>query len=293
MAVLVGACGDGGSVEERVTTATDTALTPAERCDAIEELAMDGEAAVAPLHALAADPSRRVAQCARKALSKIDDPEAAQALLLVLEDSDPAVAASAAEALGWIGDPIAVRPLARLLASPDPTLVTKALQALGRIGDARSVRAIEKVALRRGATPAEDRAGRKLRWAAVMALGDIGDPAAKDTLVTVLGTDPANSMSAGVALARIFQDDVTPLLPLLDDRRNIALAYALVDVGQKGTEDALVAALDKYGDVDLAEYYLNCGNRKLEKAAMTWAGEHGYEVYTTPGAGGGQWGSGV
>jgi HEAT repeat protein len=234
-----------------------------------------------------------VAQCARKALSQIDDPEAARALLLVLEDIDPGVAASAAEALGWIGDPIAVRPLAHLLASPDPTLVTKALQALGRIGDARSVRAIEKVALRRGETPAEDRAGRKLRWAAVMALGDIGDPAAKDTLVTVLGTDPANSRSAGAALARIFQDDVSPLLPLLDDRRNIALAYALVDVGQKGTEDALVAALDEYGDVSLAEYYLNCGNGKLEKAAMTWAGEHGYEVYTTPGSGGGQWGSGV
>jgi hypothetical protein len=48
-----------------------------------------------------------------------------------------------------------------------------------------------------------------------------------------------------------------------------------------------------YGDVDLAEYYLNCGNRTLEKAAHTWASQHGYTVYTTPGSGGGQWGQGV
>lgn len=61
-----------------------------------------------------------------------------------------------------------------------------------------------------------------------------------------------------------------------------------------GTEDALVSALHRYGDdVELAEYYLNCGNGKLERAAEKWADDHGYTVFTHPGTGGGQWGSGA
>lgn len=292
VAVLVGACG-GASLEEDVATAKDSSLKAGDRCDAIGDLAAEGEPAVGPLRALAKDANHRVAQCATKALAQIDDPEAVRALVTVLEDRNPAVVASAAEALGWIGDQTAVRPLAHLLGSPDRTMVTAALQALGRIADERAVPSIEKVAVRRGATPAVDRAGRRVRSAAVVALGDIGDPSAKATLVSVLGTDPANSRSAGVALAKIFGEDVTPLVPLLGERRNIVLAYALVDVGQKGTEDALVTALVRFGDVNLAEYYLNCGNGRLEKAARTWASRHGYSVYTTPGSGGGQWGSGL
>lgn len=292
MALLAGACG-GASLEENVTTAEDTSLTAADRCDAIRDIATEGAPAVVALRALAKEPRQRVAQCAAKALAQIDDPAAVRPLVTALGDRNHAVVASAAEALGRIGDQAAVEPLVRALTSPDRTVVTAALRALGRIADERAIPSIEKVAVQRGATQAADRAGRRVRWAAVVALGDIGDPSAKATLVRILGTDPVNSRTAGAALATILGNDVESLVPLLEQRRHVALAYALVDVGQKGTEDALVTALLNYGDVGLAEYYLNCGNRQLEQAARTWASRHGYSVHSTPGSGGGQWGSGV
>ncbi|HWJ08198.1 MAG TPA: hypothetical protein VNS46_02420, partial [Nocardioides sp.] len=122
----------------------------------------------------------------------------------------------------------------------------------------------------------------------------IGDPEARAALVKVLSTDPAISRDAATALARIYRNNVTPLLPLLDDPRNLSLAWALVDVGQAGTEDELIAALNSYGGVGLAEFYLNCGNRKLEDAAEAWAEAHGYSVTTFPSYGSGRpdWGSG-
>lgn len=291
VALLAGAC--GGSVEDTLAEARDRDLSPGERCDAIRDLWFEGEEAVAPLAELARDPSSKVARCAVKALTTIDDPEATDALVALLDDRDPEIAAGAAEALGSIRDPDTVPALVAVLDSRDRAVVTAALQALGWIGEPEAVPAIEKLALRRGATTAADRAGGEVRRAAVFALGEIGDRAARDTLVKVLGTDPAAARAAAYALVKLYRKDVTPLLPLLDDPRNLPLAYALVDKGQSGTEDALVDVLLDHGGLQLAEYYLNCGNRQLERAAYAWAGQHGYSVYQTPGAGGGQWGSGV
>lgn len=290
MLLLLSAC--GGSVQDTIAKAQDSGLTPAQRCSAIRDLASEGARGVAPLGALAADPDPEVATCARESIADVDDPAAAKALEGLLASTDAGVLVSAADALGKIGKPTSTPSLASLLTSPDRRVVLAAVEALGRIGDPRAVPALNKVALRRGSTRAEERASRKARQAAVVALGDIGDAAARSTLVRVLSTDPVSSRAAGTALARIYEPDVTPLLPLLQKRGNIALAYALVDVGQKGTEGALVTALHRYGDLDLAEYYLNCGNDRLESAAVTWAGNHGYTVFTQPGVGGGQWGSG-
>jgi len=268
VAVLASACG-GESADDILAKARNTDLSPAERCSAISDMAFwsfEEDDAVAPLRELAEDPNDKVARCAVETLGNLDNPDAVDA---------------AADAL------------VSLLEDDDPRLATAVLKALGPIGDASAVEPIERLALRHGTTPAEDKAGRELRRAAVVALGRIGSPHARSTLVRVLSTDAPNREAAGTALARIFQRDVTPLLPLLDERRNISLAFALVDVGQKGTEDALVTTLNRYGDLRLAEYYLNCGNGTLEKAARAWADRHGYTVMTSPGSGGGQWGSGV
>lgn len=271
VAVLASGCG-GESLDDTVAKAKDTDLSSAERCAAIDDLYWKGGEAVPALHELADDPDLTVARCAVQGLADIDDPDA--------QDD----AADALASLIAAGD------------ADDPRLVVAELKALGSFGRASAtvVRPVERLVLRRGATPAEDRAVRKVRQAAVVTLGRIGSPSARPTLVKVLATDAANAESAALALARIFRLDVTPLLPLLEQRRNLPLAYSLVDVGQHGTEDALVTALDRFGDIDLAEYYLNCGNRTLEKAARAWADRHGHYVMTSPGyGGGGQWGSGV
>lgn len=293
MALLAGACGSE-SVDDMVAKAGDPDLSAVERCTAIISLANEGEEGVAPLHELAADPNRRVAACAVRWIAKIDDREAADELVDLLYDDDPVVVVSAATALGRIGEPATAHAIAQVLTSRNRAAVTAALEALGKIGAPEGLPAIERLALRRGATPAADKAGREVRQAAVVTLGQIGDPRARATLVRVLQNDPATAVPAAEALARIFRKNVTPLLPLLEDRRSLPLAFALVDVGQSGTEDALIAALNRYGGVGLAEYYLNCGNRKLENAAEAWAHAHGYSVTTFPSYGGGdrQWGSG-
>lgn len=271
VAVLASACG-GQSLEEKVAKANDTDLSPAERCAAIDALYWEGGEAVPALHELAEDPDLTVALCAVQGLADIDDPdamdEAADALASLIEE-------------GREGD--------------DPRLVVAELKALGGFGRtaAGAVRAVEQLALRRSSTPAEDKSLRKVRTVAIVTLGRIGSPSARSGLVEVIAIDAANAEAAALALVRIFRSDVAPLLPLLDRRRNLVLAYPLVDVGQRGTEDALVTALNRYGGIDLAEYYLNCGNRTLERAAQAWADRNGYTVMTTPGYRGGQWGSGV
>ncbi|RNM12716.1 HEAT repeat domain-containing protein [Nocardioides pocheonensis] len=287
--LLTSACGQ--SMKDTIARTKDASLTVHQRCTAMDDLAFEGKRAVAPLHELTHDPNAEVATCARKAIAGIFDSGAADALVPLLADDDPRVVVSATEALGQIGKRSTVPALVPLLQSPNRQVEIEALHALGTIGDKKVVPAIEEVALRRGATPAEDKAGRKVRIAAVGALGNLGDQRARTTLVRVLGSDPACSRAAGASLAALYQDDVTPLLPLLQERRHVALAFGLVDIGQEGTEDSLVAALHRFGDLELAEYYLNCGNRRLEKAARTWADDHGYSVLTHPGVGGDEWGS--
>jgi hypothetical protein len=38
----------------------------------------------------------------------------------------------------------------------------------------------------------------------------------------------------------------------------------------------LIGLLRRFGDKELAEEYLNCGNPDLSEAGSTWAREHGY-----------------
>lgn len=253
----------------------------------------EGAEAVDPLHELAADKDFKVARCAIRALGNIHGPAAVDALASLLSRRNPDVVLLAIRQLSRPGAADAVRAMTGALESPHRNVVLAAVDALRAMGDQRAVPALERLALRRDAASAVDKALSGVRLRAVQAIGELGTPAAKDTLIRVMQTDPPNARVAGYALARIFRKDVAPLLPLLQDSRNRPLAYALVDVGQKGTEDALAQALMSYGDVNLAEYYLNCGNGKLEDAAHDWAYSHGYTVTTTFGAGGGQWGSGL
>lgn len=290
-ALLLASCGQ--SLEESSSKATDTSLSHSERCLAMLQMADEGAEAVDPLHGLATDKDFKTARCAIRALGNIHGPAAVDALASLLSRRNPDVVLLAVRQLSRPGAADAARPMTAVLDSPQRTVVLAAIDALRAMGDQRAVPALERLALHRETAPAVDRAETGVRLRAVQAIGELGTPAAKESLVQVMHTDPGNARVAGYALARIFRKDVRPLLPLLQDSQNRPLAYALVDVGQKGTEDALVQALMSYGDLSLAEYYLNCGSGKLEDAAHDWAYAHGYTVTTTYGAGGGQWGSGL
>lgn len=130
-------------------------------------------------------------------------------------------------------------------------------------------------------------------------LGRIRDPRVEEFLIERLralsaalsATDPTDGIAkyavthsqkiAATALARIFSDQVDHLLPLLRAKETVAIAYGLIGLGQPGTEQELIDALNAYGDLAMAEFYLNAknpGDPDLGSAAIEWAWWNGYEL---------------
>lgn len=46
--------------------------------------------------------------------------------------------------------------------------------------------------------------------------------------------------------------------------------------GAGGTEEVLIYAMERFGNITMAEDFLNCGNNKLKQAAEKYADKHGY-----------------
>ena len=115
--------------------------------------------------------------------------------------------------------------------------------------------------------------------------------------VNILRTGTAISReNAAETLGRIYRSDVDRLLPYLRERATVKYIYPIIiKIGKTGTENALINALDNFGDKEMGEDYLNCGNEKLEDAAERWGRDHGYEVITSSGSAWGRpgWGSGL
>jgi len=130
---------------------------------------------------------------------------------------------------------------------------------------------------------------------AVVVLGEIGDTRAEAYLVERLANYRNSTIEpefvrrrAAEALARIFRSQVESLLPRLQSQPTVGIAYGIIGLGQSSTEPDLIRALQTFGDLPLAEFYLNCGRPSLEAAAMDWGVEHGYTLrYRLPGIGSG------
>lgn len=61
-------------------------------------------------------------------------------------------------------------------------------------------------------------------------------------------------------------------------------------IGKTGSEEVLISALNKYGSRDMAQDYLNCGNKQLKKAAEDWAFNHLVPIETGTGVSSLTWG---
>lgn len=108
-----------------------------------------------------------------------------------LRSPDPHVQWRAAEALGTCGEPAVTLLLLALLSHSVPVRLG-AIEALGAIRDARAVDPILDVVHRD--------ASLEVRWAAVLALGEIGSPDAVSSLVPLL-RDPNRYLRYGAATA--------------------------------------------------------------------------------------------
>ena len=83
------------------------------------------------------------------------------------------------------------------------------------------------------------------------------------------------------------------LLKALREHNTEVIAGAcdfFVQRGDPGTEDALIDALNRSGDTDMAQDLLNSGNTKLHDAANNWAAANHYEVNYMPGRKATSWG---
>ncbi len=188
-----------------------------------------------------ADESSLVRQQAVLALGRLRDPEAAEDLLVLLEDADgdPRLCFAAVRALGQIRNAAAVPRLLPLLADSRKGLRIAAVEALGQIRAAAAVQPLLEI-LRD--------TDRNLRRAAAEALGEIGDPQAAAPLVVALEDEHWSvRCAAAAAVARLRSPKAVPALVLrLDDadatvRR--AAVSALGEIADPRSASHLLSAL--------------------------------------------------
>ena len=196
-------------------------------------------------------------------------------------------AEEAAEALGERGDPAAVPVLMAVVQDPDYHDVAEASwAALEEIGGPEVVDALVAFIATDPDTLGADRAAGML--------GRLGG--VEHNQILVEGGDTAfGCQSSGYAdaLVTINTADPTPLLEYLESYDLIWVYGPLIRIGQPGTEEALVSLLAKgWGDVDMAECFLNSGNPTLARATEEWAAANGYSITQLPLAGSPQWGTG-
>jgi len=187
-----------------------------------------------------------------EAISQIDYGGATEALIVVLNDENPALRTAAAEALAQIV----------LMAVDERVLIVEPL-----------------IAALNDQTPA-------VRENAALGLGRIGDIRAVEPLIALLNDfDTPVRINAAQALVRIGDKRAeTPLMALFE-RNDLAIIAEesgfFIERAKEGTEPIFIAALNSFGDIESANYFLNCGNLELESAAREWAKQHGYEIGKT------------
>lgn len=239
-----------------------------------------------------------------KALGDLGPP-ALEPLMAALRDKD--LNGYAGEGLVQLGAP-AVDPLIAMLNDADRSLREEAAAVLGEIKDPRAVEPLiatlkDNSPPRKGPVeldvngvplphPTE---GDGLREQSARALGEIKDPRADGPLIAAMkDSDARVHQIAAEALGEINDPQaVNFLLSALREHNTDVIAGAYdfyIRRGDPGTEDALIEALNKSGDTEMAEDMLNSGNTKLHDAANNWASANHYEVNYMPGGKATSWG---
>jgi HEAT repeat protein len=124
-------------------------------------------------------------------IDRLTDSGNAASLIRHLNSRDPSVRWHAAEALGTCGE-TAVPRLLSALQSPDFLVRIGVIEALGMIRDSRAIPPL--------ATISRHDRSLEVRWAAALALGEIGSPGAIPALVPLL-RDPNRYLRNGAATA--------------------------------------------------------------------------------------------
>ena len=212
------------------------------------------------------------------ALAKLGDRGSIPALREALKDEDRDVRRAAAEALAKLGDRDSIPALREALKDQDSDVRRAAAQALAKLGDRESIPAFREAL--------KDTAG-FVRHEAAGALLMLGEyPKSVSQMVELAACSGAYEM-----LEVLWPEAKPRLLAGLRSEHEIHwAAWDLLHLGHQETIPALIEALDRHGTVEIAQWYLNCGEPSLEAAARSWAGARGYTIRTRPGSPSVGWG---
>ena len=222
------------------------------------------------------------------ALGKIGDPRAVDPLIAILEHENAerspygayvnsrATIEAVVGALGELGDPRAAVPILRGLnprcrteRGTSQCLNWDAFQALGEPAIERVIEAL----------PGLRDQDRPTYLHALAVLAGETDPRIRAVLEAAFRapSDQYNCKEHEMeALGEFLGYDADQLLPYLESEDTICMYRLLIKIGKPGTEAALITALDKYGDEQMADDYILCGNKPITSAGMHWYSERGY-----------------
>ena len=188
----------------------------------------------------------------------------------------------AVESLGKIKNARAVEPLIKALGDTHKDVRLKAVESLGKIQDSQAV------------PPLIDALKNKdeyVYWEAAEALGAIGGPAV-DPLIIALQD---SSLEDQWKIARVLEIIGTPqarnAVNNLNywagamDRHLSSTANSYKSIIRGGNPDDiffLILALERYGTIDIATIFVNCGNEDLAKPGMRWAHRNGHTLNALP-----------
>jgi hypothetical protein len=179
---------------------------------------------------------------------------------------------SAIETLSKLDEPEAKIALISALKNKDSAVRAKAAEGLGCWIDDRALAALPAVM--------KDK-NKDVRRSAAWSL----------SIFAIGGTSQANATAQQIKSASAILDKA------LKAKDYPAIAGAIVYFiyeGRNGTEPILISALNACGTKEMAELYLNCGNKKLEAAGKKWAQTHHFTIVSQKATwSSAQWGQGV
>jgi len=197
-------------------------------------------------------------------------------LINKLNDPDIGVRKMAAKSLGETKDPRAVEPLINALKDTDRNVQDEAFRALGEIKDPRAVEPMIVVL-----NEMKDRDDFNISelfrlWSQAGILAGFKDPRVDSALLEAV--KPPITTWKVIVIRGAY--------------------WYFIRRGVPGSEDALIAALNKFGDefhsdleMDMATDFLSCGNLKLEQAARELAQRQGWTLTPITGKEALHWGS--
>ena len=170
---------------------------------------------------------------AARALGELEEYQAVDPLIALLQERRSVLREAAAQALGRIGDPRAIEPLVALLTSrTSQSSRLTAAQALGQLG--ASKRAAVGIQIASALIRALKDRDSNVRQSALRALGEIGAPAAGP--LTAALQDRHSSPAAIRSLAKIGAPAVEPLLACIKDEQASVRGAAAALLGEIGTQ---------------------------------------------------------